>query len=76
MSTSSVDLEDDLEEYEDNTLIEELESRGFKVIWEGEEDDEEFFSKEDYAELRNLLDSLDLELGSVLHDIRERIVHL
>lgn len=68
-----VDVDVDLEDFEDDDLVEEVKSRGYIVY--DEDDDKPFeFTKDEIAALKQLIAQQDPKVGSVFYFIREKLI--
>lgn len=68
-----VDVDVDLEDFEDDDLVEEVKSRGYVVYDENDVNPFEF-TPEEIDTLKQLIDEQDPKVGSVLYFIREKLV--
>jgi hypothetical protein len=69
-----VDVDVDLEYFDDDDLVDELESRDYVVYHEDDERDD-LLSKEDRHALLMLIDSHNPDVGSPMYFIREKIAN-
>lgn len=68
-----VDVDVDLEDFEDDDLVEEVKSRGYTVY--DEDDANPFgFTKNEIDALKQLVEQQDPKVGSVLYFIREKLI--
>lgn len=68
-----VDVDVDLEDFEDDDLVEEVKSRGY-VVYDEDDDNPFEFTKDEIAALKQLIDQQDPKVGSVFYFIREKLI--
>jgi hypothetical protein len=66
---TTVDVDIDLDDFSDDDLIEEMEERGFKVLYK-----DEYLGKDELVMLTNMFENA--PLGSDLWKIREKLYQL
>lgn len=68
-------LESMLVKYSDEDLISELRRRGFVVLDQQNSNDVDIiFTKSELSSLQDLLDSMNIPIGSILYDLREKLI--
>ena len=69
-----VDVDVELEDFDDDELVDELESRDY-VVYHKNDGRDDFLSKEDRHALLMLIDSHNPDVGSPMYFIREKIAN-
>jgi hypothetical protein len=69
-----VDVDVDLDDFDDDELADELEHRGY-IVYHKDDGSDNFLSKEDRQALLLLIDSHNPDVGSPLYFIREKIAN-
>lgn len=69
-----VDVDVDLEDFDDDELVSELESRDY-VVYHKDDERDDLLSKEDRHALLMLIDSHNPDVGSPMYFIREKIMN-
>ena len=75
VDVGGVDVDVDLDDFGDDCLANELESRGYVVVHKDEIDVQQVsFKKEERDELLKLIDSVNPPIASYLYNVREALV--